>query len=149
MRGGPHESGRLGGIATRRTGEIEEVTAGGAYRYLGVDQCMGPKSATTRSRVKKEYLRRVRKTRNSPLCGKSKAVTHNSWCAGVVCYFCCVVSWGKNGPRDLDVATRAVLKQCKAHHKGGAIERLYLPRKEGGKIWSTCGKGRWSPRRYT
>ncbi len=77
-----------------------------------------------------EYLRRVRKTW---LKSRSKAVMHNSWCVGALRYFGATVDWGESGASKLDTATRRILKACKAHHKGSAVERLYIPRKESGR----------------
>ncbi len=124
---------RGGDVDTLRAGRIGEITGGGTYRYLGIEQVFGKKSVETRKKVSNEYLRRVRKTWNSSLKSRSKAVMHNSWCVGALRYFGATVDWGESGASKLDTATRRILKACKAHHKGSAVERLYIPRKEGGR----------------
>ena len=53
--------GRLvkrGGVATKNA-TIKEVGSRESYRYLGMEQLMGPKLRDVRRRVRKEYLRRV------------------------------------------------------------------------------------------
>ncbi len=123
---------RLGGISAGHAGNISEVMSG-SYRYLGVEQLMGPKDSRTRKRVEDEYLHRVRKTWNSRLSVGSKVRAHNSWCVAVLRYFSSVVDWGETGMSKVDVCTRKVLRATKSHHKCSAIERLYLPRKMGGR----------------
>ena len=58
---------------------------------------------------------------------------HNQWCVGVFRYFFAAVHWTRSELVQLDWRTRKVLVQNKCHHSGAAVERLYLPRSEGGR----------------
>ena len=71
---------RRGGARTRLS-EISEVSEGGAYRYLGIDQVLGIKKVKVKERVRQEYLRRTRTTWASPLKTKTKVRLQGSWCA--------------------------------------------------------------------
>ena len=43
------------------------------------------------------------------------------------------VRWGKGDLRLIDRATRRVMRQCQNHKYGAALEKLYLPRRQGGR----------------
>ena len=122
----------VGGVESLRAGRVSEIGRGSSYKYLGVEQLIGRKDGMARKRVTEEYLRRTRKVWNSHLKMKSKVAVHNSRCVGALRYLGGVLNWRGGGVK-LDVATRRILKACKAHHKGSAVERLYIPRKEGGR----------------
>ena len=72
---------RLGG-ATSSDGEIEELGER-SYRYLGVEQVIGPRSRETKDRVIQEYLRRGLVVWSSSLSAAAKVRAHNSWAVGV------------------------------------------------------------------
>ena len=122
----------LGGTTTPRTA-VAELARGESYKYLGVRQVILKERKKTVEAAVGEYKKRVRKVWNSPLNARSKAAAHNSWAVGVLRYFCGVVDWSEAELIDADRQTRKVLKKCKAHHKGAAVERLYLPRDRGGR----------------
>ena len=59
--------------------------------------------------------------------------THNAWCVGLLRYFLFAIRWVRSDLRQLDRSTRKILRQTKSHHCHASIERLYLPRQEGGR----------------
>ena len=124
---------RRRGGATTRLSEISEVSEGGAYRYLGIEQVIGTKKGKVKERVRQEYLKRTRATWASPLKTKTKVRLQSSWCAGVLRYFCGPVDWTRSELVRMDRATRAALKRVKAHHKNASVERVHLPRHSGGR----------------
>ncbi len=56
-----------------------------------------------------------------------------AWAVGVCAYYYAFLGWGRKELRAIDVLTRKILCEHKAHHPQAAIERLYLPRKKGGR----------------
>lgn len=128
-------AGRIvnGGGVEAGTTHIRELAKSEHYKYLGIEQRMGPRRKKTVERVTKEYLHRVRKTWGSSLNAKGKANAHNVWCMGVLRYFLPLVDWKSSEIRNLDRSTRAILRASKAHKREAAVERLYLPRNEGGR----------------
>ena len=59
--------------------------------------------------------------------------THNAWCVGLLRYFLYAIRWVSSDLRQFDRSTRKILRQTKSHHCHASIERLYLPRQEGGR----------------
>ena len=124
---------RKGGGADTGGVVIPEVGEGDAYKYLGIEQVFGARGKRVRDRVRKEYLRRTRITWASPLKTKAKVQTQTAWCAGAVRYFCSPITWTPGDLARIDTATRKILRRCMAHHKNAAVERVHLPRRQGGR----------------
>ena len=123
-----------GGSLPLATGAaIEEVKYGSTYRYLGVHQLFGAKLAKTKQRIVMEYVGRLRKTWGNRLNSKNAVKASNSWAAAVFRYFFGVLKWSKRDLVGMDRKTRKIMRQNKAHHNSASLERLYLPRAEGGR----------------
>ena len=60
-------------------GELREVTADTAYRYLGVDQLFSPNSKIVRDKLRAKYMDRLKQIWSSSLSGKRKANATNVW----------------------------------------------------------------------
>ena len=90
-----------GGVATRLH-QIQELKEADSYRYLGVEQLMGPRSKKMRQLVKKEYYRRVRSVWARQLNGGSKVRVHNTVLLPVLCpsHPMDRQRAGKHGPHD-------------------------------------------------
>ena len=112
---------------------IAECGRDGSYKYLGVDQLMAARPGKVKARVGKEYIRRVRKTWSSKLNSRKKVQVHNQWCTSVLRYFLGVVHWSRRDLVGLDRATRKIMRASRTYHRNSALERLYLPREEGGR----------------
>ena len=123
-----------GGSTTLPSGNaLEEVEYGSSYKYLGVEQLMGAKLLHVRRRIKSEYLSRVKRVWKSKVNARSKVKLHNTWSAAVLRYFFGAVRWGKGDLRGMDRATRKIMRRCQNHRYGAALEKLYLPRSQGGR----------------
>ncbi len=123
-----------GGVRLDEERVIAEAESGNAYRYLGLTQLLRTSRKRTKERVMKEYLKRIRKTWGNPhLSARAKVEAHNSECAGVFRYFFGAIRWTRSDTRRADRQTRLILSQYKSHHRGSAIERLYLPRDMDGR----------------
>ena len=112
---------------------IPNVQYGETYKYLGIAQLFGVNLAKTKEAIRKEYLGRIRKVWSGHTNSKTRVANHNQWCAGVFRYLFAAVHWTRSELVQLDWRTRKVLVQNKCHHSGAAVERLYLPRSEGGR----------------
>ena len=128
IRRGRHApSGDLG----TRTTTVREVLS--SYKYLGVDQLAGTRSKQTIARVTSEYLKRVRQTWRSNLNSRKTVGLHNSYCVGVLRYFCQILHLSVRERVGLDRRTRRAINQAGGHHPNASVDRLYLPRNKGGR----------------
>jgi len=115
------------------TGVIPEVTENTMYRYLGVDQVFRANHKTTRAKITKKYLARMRTIWSSPLSAKRKVQATNAWAVSTFRYYLTVIDWPRTELRAIDRRARKIIAQYQGHHKCASIERLYLPREKGGR----------------
>lgn len=113
--------------------KILAARRGNPYKYLGIEQIFESDSATVKERLRKLYLQRLRKIWFSDLNGKHKVRATNAWAVSIFRYYFGVLIWRRHELMELDRATRAVLRASKSHQSGSSVNRLYLPRSDGGR----------------
>ena len=86
------------------------------------------KEVTTRT-----YLQRVKKILKSQLDGKSTFQAINTWAVPVIRYSAGIVDWTQGELQELDRKTRQKLKLSGSHHPQADVDRLYIPRRAGGR----------------
>ena len=97
---------------------ICNLTPGSAYKYLGILEADIFQQSEMRSKVVKEYYRRVRLILKSELNARNKFLSVNG-----------LIKW----PTSLLKAIRKLLVFYRAHHPRADVDRLYLPRRIGGR----------------
>ena len=112
---------------------IAAVSGGETYRYLGIEQVFKSDHEGTRRKLTKAYVKRLRRIWSSDLNAKHKASATVGWAVSMFRYFFNHVLWTKGALVALDRKTRSVIRQYKGHHLPAALERLYLPRRQGGR----------------
>ncbi|CAB3388713.1 Hypothetical predicted protein [Cloeon dipterum] len=112
---------------------IDSLEEGGSYKYLGMQQLLQINSNDVRKLVEKKVLARVRKVCKTYLSGRSKIAAINSWAIPVAVYSFGVLKWSKSSLQALDRKIRVTLTKFRLHHPRSSIQRLYIPRKEGGR----------------
>ena len=84
-------------------------------------------------RVTNEYKRRVRKIWSSDLYSNNKITAHNTFAIPVITPTIGIINWTKQEIRNLDIETRRILTYTGSLHKRSDVDRLYVPRKLGGR----------------
>ena len=120
------------GIDLGADGTIKEADPTG-YKYLGILQLDQMLEKQMKSKVKDEYLRRVKKICKSKLNGGNLVNGINSWAVGVVRYGAGIIGWTKEELKEMDRKTRKMLSLNRALHVRSNVNRLYLPRNKGGR----------------
>ena len=64
---------------------------------------------------------------------KNKIIAHNTFAVPVLVPTFGVLDWTKNEIEDIDIKTRKTLTQGGNFHRNSSVDRLYSPRKEGGR----------------
>ena len=82
--------------------------------------------------VSKEYIRRIRKVLKSKLNGGNLVHEVNTWAVSLLRYWAAFVSWRKSELEGVDRKTRKLFTIYGALDPKSDVERLYIPRKEGG-----------------
>ena len=83
--------------------------------------------------VSKEYIRRLRKVLESKLNGRNLVCRFNAWAVSLIRYSATFVSWRKNELQAIDRKARKLFTMYGTLHPKSDVDRLYIPRKEGGR----------------
>ena len=85
-----------------------------------------------------EYFRRVKLVCKSKLNGKNKINALNTWAISLMRYGAGILNWRVNEVDQMDRKTRKILTINKEFHPKSDIDRLYVPRKKGGRGLISC-----------
>ena len=110
-----------------------ELDQEGVYKYLGVDESDGIQHNKMKEKIRKEYNRRVRSILRTELNGRNKIEAINSLAVPVVQHSFGIIDWKISELKKIDTKTRKLLNMQKMLHPKAGVERLYIPRKDGGR----------------
>lgn len=113
--------------------EIRNLGAETSYKYLGIQQTYELKQKDNKEQAEKELVRRTNKILKTQLDAKNKFTAYNIWAVPVLTYTAGILTWSKTDLERLDRKIRSLLTKHGILHPNSAIERLYLPRDEGGR----------------
>ena len=88
--------------------------------------------STIISKVKTEYLRRVRRVLQSKLNGGNTIGAINTWAVSLVCYTAGIINWRKDELEAMDRKSRKMMTICNSLHPAADVDRLCTPRKHDG-----------------
>ena len=111
---------------------IKDIEEGG-YKYLGVIEGEEIKHQEMKEKIRKEYIKRLKAILKSKLSSGNAVKASNSWAVPIIRYTAGIVNWKKSELRELDRKTRKILNMNQALHPRSNVDRLYLPRSEGGR----------------
>ena len=121
------------------------------YRYLGIPQNNRINQTEIKSQFKKQYLHRVRSVLKTELVSKHKFSAINSWAVPLLTFSFGIIDWKDSELESLNRKTRSLLTKYR-YHPQSSLERLYLPRKLGGRglldLENLCFKQIYNLRKY-
>ena len=83
--------------------------------------------------VSKECIRRIRKVLKSKLNGANLVCGVNTWAVSLLRYLAAFISWRKSELQAINRKTRKLFTIYRALHPELDVDRLYVPRKRGGR----------------
>lgn len=104
-----------------------------SYKYLGIQQALEIRTKDVKSSLKEKLLRRLRLVLKAKLNSGALFNAINSWVLPSVVYSFGVIKWSQTEIEELSVKIRTTLTKFGVHHPHASINRLYIPRKEGGR----------------
>jgi hypothetical protein len=104
-----------------------------SYKYLGIPQQHTNIEEKAKHKATAEYKRRLKQILKSKLNAKNKIEAINSYAIPVINYTAGVVKWTVAETSELNRTTRKILNMYHALHPRADVDRLYLPRKFGGR----------------
>ena len=115
------------------SGEVIKEIEEGGYKYLGVLEAEMILEKEMKAKLKSEFFRRVKLLVKSKLYSGNMVKGINAWAVSVIRYTAGIIEWTKKELRDIDVRVRKMMTMAGTFHRKGDVDRLYLPRKEGGR----------------
>ena len=112
---------------------IKLLQEGASYKYLGILEADNFLEEKIKLNVSKEYIRKLRKVLKSKLNGRNLVRRVNIWAVPLLRYSAAFVSWRKTELQAIDRKTRKLFTIYGALHPKSDVDRLYIPRKEGGR----------------
>ena len=112
---------------------IKSLKEGEGYKYLGVLQADEVQEKEMKEKVGSEYKRRVRKILETKLNGGNVIKGINTWAIPVLRYSAAFLNWTKAELQEMDRRTRKLLTMHNGLHPRSNVDRLYIPRREGGR----------------
>ncbi|XP_068205180.1 uncharacterized protein T26G10.4-like [Palaemon carinicauda] len=113
-------------------GMFVDMSEDSAYKYLGIEKNNCIKHKKMREKIKKEYLSRLKKICKSELSPKHKITAINQLAMPKVTYSFGIADWPQGEIDRIDDKTRQILTLHKVTYRNQCMDRIYLPRREGG-----------------
>ena len=112
---------------------IKSLQEGESYKYLRILEADKFLEEKMKLNVSKKYIRRLRKVLKSKLNGGNLVRGVNTWTVSLLRYSAAFVSWRKSELQAIDRKTRKLFTIYGALHPKSDVDRLYIPRKKGGR----------------
>ena len=112
---------------------IQDLEQECTYTYLGVNEGDGIQHAQMKEKIRKEYYRRIRLVLKSELNAANRMDAINTLAVPVVTYSFNTINWKMKERKKLDRKTRKLVTMAKMHHPKADVDRVYIPRKAGGR----------------
>ena len=91
------------------------------------------KQVEMKDKIQKEYLRRTRELLETKLSSGNLIKRINTWAVPLVGYSGPFLKWTRYELRQMHQRTRKLMTMPKVLHPRDDVDRLYIPRKEGGR----------------
>ncbi|XP_030765533.1 uncharacterized protein LOC115889621 [Sitophilus oryzae] len=122
------------------------------YKYLGIQQNLGIPHTNLKKEAMEKYKSRPTKLLNTKLNSKNLTRAINCWAIPTLSYSFGILKWSDTDLDELDKTTRRTLTKFRCLHPNSSIQRLYIPRSEGGRgllnIKSLCKSQERKMREY-
>ena len=112
---------------------IEALQRGEMYKYLGMEQARRTENAVIKERLKTEYRKRIQAICKTRLNGRNMVKAVNTLAIPVLTYSFGIIPWSNTELEEVKRMMRTSFTKFKYHHPKATIERITIPRKEGGR----------------
>ncbi|CAG4934599.1 unnamed protein product [Colias eurytheme] len=119
---------------TLENGEIiEPMTEHNSYKYLGFKQLKQIAHKETILDLKKRFTHRLRLILKTHLNSKNTIKAINTFAIPILTYSFGIINWSKTDLQSLQRTVNTNLTKYRKHHPKSCVQRLTLPRSEGGR----------------
>ena len=120
--------------------KIRTVGENETYKYLGILEADTIKQVEMKYKISKEYLRRTRKLLETKLNRRNLIKGINSWVVLLIRYSGPLIKWTRDELKQMNLTTRKLMIIHRALHPIDKVIRVYVSRKEGGRVLETWGE---------
>ena len=103
------------------------------YKYIGVNESDGIQHSQRIEMIMKECYRRVCASLKTELNSANRIEAINTLAIPVVTYSFIIVNWTLSDITKIDTKIRKLMSCNRMHHPKADVNRLYIPRKDGGR----------------
>ena len=103
------------------------------YKSLGIFEADTIKQVEMKDKIRKAYLRRTTKLLETKLSSRNLIKGINTWAVLLIIYLGPFLKSTRDDLKQMDERTRKLMTMHKALHPWDDVDRLYVPRKEGGR----------------
>ena len=103
------------------------------YKYLGFLQNHNFDHPHLKNCFQDKYEKRLVSLLKTHLNAKNLITAINTWAVSVLTYTFGIVNWSQTDLDTMNRKTRTLMTKFRKHHAKGCVDRLYLPRSEGGR----------------
>ena len=114
-------------------GEIQQLEEEDNYKYLGILEADNIKHNHMKTKIKDEYLRRLKLVLKSKLNSGNMIKAINTWAVSLYRYGAGVIEWTKDELKQIDRKTRKLITMYRGLHPRSDVDRLYVDRNNGGR----------------
>ena len=129
--GGKHQ--KVGSIKLQSGGIMEELNEDESYKYLGIEELETIKHEAVKTRVKNNVKSKLRKLLATELNARNLFQAINKSILPLISYSFGVVNWNEDELKGYDIQIRKMLNMYRVFEINSDIDRLYLPRENGGR----------------
>ena len=112
---------------------IKSLQEGESYNCIGILEAERFFGEEMKLKVSKEYFRRLKRVLKSKLNGGNLVQGVNTWAVSLLRYSAAFISWRKCELQAIDRKTRKLFTIYGGLHPKSDVDRLYIPRKDGGR----------------
>ncbi|CAD7002869.1 unnamed protein product [Ceratitis capitata] len=112
---------------------ISAMSENDTYKYLGLTQAKRMHHSEIVRVTTEEYIERVKSLLKSHLNGFNLFKAINTFAIPVLTYTFGTTKWSDTDLESVKRTTRTLLTKFGIHHPKSAVERVYLPRRQGGR----------------
>ena len=134
---------RTDGTELLNQDQIRTPAENETYKYLGILEADTIKQVEMKDKIQKEYPRRTRKLLETKLSSRNLIKGINTWAVPLVIYSGPFLKWTRDELKQMEQRTRKLMTMHKALHPRDDVDRLYVPRKEGGRKACQHRRPRW------
>lgn len=112
---------------------IEPMDEQSTYKYLGFKQSRQIQQKTTKQELLKNFTHRLNLILKTNLNSRNTIKAINTFAIPILTYSFGIIQWSKTDIKKLQRTANTLLTKHRKHHPKSCVQRLTLPRQEGGR----------------